>query len=131
MDSLWSVPEPSAAPPPPPDGLVNAERITRRLQALKGALDDLPRQALRLARWRTRREAEKAPKFKSPLRPGRPPGSRRKPTHEVDEVLRVPLACLGGDEARHKLRRDLFNQECKSSVLRTNVVRGGAMLVHK
>ena len=34
LDSLWSVPEPAAAPTPPPDGLVNATRLTRRLQAL-------------------------------------------------------------------------------------------------
>ncbi len=28
-----------------------------------------------------------SPKFRSPLRPGRPPGHRRKPSHLVDEVL--------------------------------------------
>ncbi len=77
---------------PPPDGLVGAERLTRRLQALKLALEDLPRQARRLARWRLRREKAQSPKFKSPLRPGRPPGSRRKPVHEVDEVL---IECHG------------------------------------
>jgi hypothetical protein len=85
-----------AAPPatalPPPDGLVNVERLSRRLQALKFALDDLPRQAKRLVRWRLRREKAVNPKFKSPLRPGRPPGHRRKPTHEVDEVL---IECHG------------------------------------
>jgi hypothetical protein len=73
--------------PPPPDGLVNAERLTRRLQALKLALEDLPRQARRLARWRVRREAMPSPKFTSPLRPGPPPGHRRKPVHQIDEVL--------------------------------------------
>ncbi len=78
---------PARPPAPPPDGLVNAERLTRRLQALKLALDDLPRQARRLARWRVRRENAKALKFKSPLRPGRPPGYRRKPVHQIDEVL--------------------------------------------
>jgi hypothetical protein len=87
LDALWSVPEPAAAPAPPSDGLVNAERISRRLQALKLALDDLPRQARRMARWRQRREAAKAPKFKSPLRPGPPPGHRKRPIHEVDEIL--------------------------------------------
>ena len=81
------VPQPAVVPPPPPDGLINAERLSRRLQALKSALEDLPRQARRMARWRVRREAAKAPKFKSPLRPGQPPGHRRKPTHEIDEVL--------------------------------------------
>ena len=87
VDSLWPAPRPVAAPVSPPDGLVNAERISRRLQALKSALDDLPGQARRMARWRVRREAAKTPKFKSPLRPGPPPGHRKKQIHEVDEVL--------------------------------------------
>ena len=85
--ALWPSPRPVAEPAPPPDGLVNAARLNRRLQALKLALDDLPRQARRMARWRVRREAAKAPKFKSPLRPGPPPGHRKRPIHEVDEVL--------------------------------------------
>jgi len=70
-----------------PDGRVDAGRLCRRLQALKRALEDLPRQAKRLARWRARREKMPAPKFKLPLRPGRPPGTRRKPVHEIDLVL--------------------------------------------
>ncbi len=80
-------PGPSVEPAPPPDGLVGAARLHRRLNALKLALDDLPRQAKRLVRWQQRRKA--APGFKStlPLRPGHPPGYRRKPIHEVDEVL--------------------------------------------
>jgi hypothetical protein len=86
-DSMVAALQPIAVPPPPPDGLVNAERITRRLQALKLALDDLPRQARRMACWRVRWEVAKAPKFRSPLRPGRPPGHRKKPIHEVDEIL--------------------------------------------
>jgi hypothetical protein len=86
-DSLRPVPQPVAAPAPPPDGLVNAERITRRLHALKLALEDLPRQARRLARWRVRRENAKTPRFRSPLRPGQPPGQRKKPVHEVDDIL--------------------------------------------
>jgi hypothetical protein len=86
-DSLRPVPQPVAAPVPPPDGLVNAERITRRLHALKLALDDLPRHAKRLARARLRREKVPTLKFRSPLRPGRPPGHRKTPIHEVDEVL--------------------------------------------
>jgi hypothetical protein len=83
----WTAPEPAADPAPPPDGLVAAGRLTRRLEALKAALDDLPRQARRLVRWRVRREKAKAPRFKSPLRPGHPPGYRRKPVHAVDDVL--------------------------------------------
>ena len=86
MAALWSAPG-LAAPAPPPDGLVDAERLIRRLEALKLALEDLPGQARRLARWRARRENAPSPKFKSPLRPGRPPGYRRKPVHLVDDVL--------------------------------------------
>jgi len=89
--ALWPKPQPVVEPPAPPDGLVGAARLTRRLQAVKLALDDLPRQARRLVRLQERREAtpDLAPelKFKSPLRPGRPPGYRKKPIHEVDEVL--------------------------------------------
>ena len=89
--ALWPKPRPVAEPPPPPDGLVGAARLHRRLQAVKLALDDLPRQARRLVRLQERRAAnpDLAPgvKFKSPLRPGRPPGYRRKPVHEVEEVL--------------------------------------------
>jgi hypothetical protein len=87
VDDLWPRPVAKALPPPS-DGLVNASRLARRLMALKLALDDLPRQARRMARWRARREAMKNPKFKSPLRLGRAPGSRRKPAHEVDDILR-------------------------------------------
>jgi hypothetical protein len=88
VDDLWPGRPPVAAPAPPPsDGLVNAERLSRRLQALKLALEDLPRQARRMARWRVKRENMKSPKFKSPLRPGPPPGRRKRHIHEVDEVL--------------------------------------------
>jgi hypothetical protein len=85
LDSLWSVPEP--APAPLPDGLVNAERLSRRLHVLKLALDDLPRQARRLARWRVRRNNTPSPKFRSPLRPGPPPGHRKRHIHPIDEIL--------------------------------------------
>ena len=85
--ALWAARPPLAAPAPSPDDLVNAEPLTRRLQALKAALDDLPRQARRLVRLRLRRENVPSLKFKSPLRPGPPPGHRRKKLHEIDEVL--------------------------------------------
>jgi hypothetical protein len=89
--ALWAaqrrVADPIPPPSPPPDGLVSAARLTRRLNALKSALDDLPRQALRLARWRARRANMPVAKFRSPLRPGPPPGHRRKKRHEIDEIL--------------------------------------------
>jgi hypothetical protein len=74
--ALWPAPQPEAELLPPSDGLVNAARLARRLQALKLALDDLPRQARRLVRWRVRQENAQSPKFKSPLRPGHPSRSR-------------------------------------------------------
>ena len=86
-DSLSPAPRPVAAPASPPDGLVNAQRISRRLQVLKLALEDLPRQARRMARWRARRANMPSPKFKSPLRPGPPPGRRKRQIHPIDEVL--------------------------------------------
>ena len=87
VTTTWSARPPATDPAPPPDGLVNTARLTRRLQALKAALDDLPRQARRLARWQVRRENAPDVKFTSPLRPGPPPGHRKKKVHEVDEVL--------------------------------------------
>jgi hypothetical protein len=86
-DSLSPAPRPVVEPPPPPDGLVNAARLSRRLQVLKLALEDLPRQARRMARWRVRREAMKSQKFKSPLRPGPPPGHRKRQIHPIDQIL--------------------------------------------
>lgn len=99
--------EPFSLPPPPsPDDPVDAARLALRLEALGRALDDLPGQAKRFARWRARRDAAGAQKMKgrdaaraqeikgldaaraqgrpafgrirrtSPLRPGRPPGGR-------------------------------------------------------
>jgi hypothetical protein len=74
-------------PPPPPDGLVAVARLVRRLHALKSALEDLPRQAKRLARWRAKRQTISHLKMRYPMRPGRPPGHRAKKTHEIDEIL--------------------------------------------
>jgi hypothetical protein len=70
-----------------PDGMVNAHRLIRRLEALDAALADIPRQARRLVRWRMREEKSENPSFKTPLRPGRPPGYRRRAVHPVDELL--------------------------------------------
>jgi hypothetical protein len=74
--------------PPPDDGKVNAARLCRRLAAIKAALEDLPRQAKRLARWRARRNGMTMPKFRDPMRPGRAPGYRKRHRHEVDAVLK-------------------------------------------
>jgi hypothetical protein len=70
------------------------ERLFRRLHALKGALDDLPRQAKRLARWRARRDfiiASKGPRKhirNAQMRPGLPPGWRERRLHDVDDILK-------------------------------------------
>jgi hypothetical protein len=127
--------QPPRAPdprPPSPDDPLDAGRLHRRLDAIASALDDLPRQAKRLARWQTRvRERESrddllhpTPALRAdlpgratglarppdphqgegkygaagaqtkgrlqrlePMRPGRPPGWRRKTDHQVYEVL--------------------------------------------
>jgi hypothetical protein len=65
----------------------NALQLCRRLAAVAHALETLPRQALRLARWTERRKMIEHPKFTSPLRPGPPPGHRDKPQVEVDFIL--------------------------------------------
>jgi hypothetical protein len=69
------------------NGGVNAMQLSRRLAAVRHALETLPRQAQRLARWQARRNMMEKPKFTSPLRPGPPPGHRQKPKFEVDFVL--------------------------------------------
>ena len=125
--------QPPRAPdplPPSPDDPLDAGRLHRRLEAMASALDDLPRQAKRLARWQARRDVREregrgdllhpTPALRadlpgratglarpphrgeggaagaqtkgriqrlSPMRPGRPPGWRRRPAHAVDEVL--------------------------------------------
>ena len=74
-----------------PDALVQAKALDRRIRALHMALSDVPKQAWRLARWRARRAAlraaGKAVKFLEPLRPGWPPGHRRRGALAVHELL--------------------------------------------
>ncbi len=68
------------------DDTINAIPLCRRLAAIKRALEDLPRQARRYARWRARPIEARRPRLSTPMRRG-PPRGRRKPTHEVDEIL--------------------------------------------
>jgi hypothetical protein len=101
--ALWPAPQPVPAPEPPEDdGLVNAVPLCRRIAALQLALSDLPHQARRLARWQARRLRlqDKRPTFAYPMRPGVPPGYRRKPVHEVDHVL-IECHWLAFDAIRH------------------------------
>ncbi|MFC3722072.1 hypothetical protein [Neoaquamicrobium sediminum] len=92
---------PQPIPHPPNDfDRVGATRLAARLAALGRALDDLPRQATRFARWRDARDvrrrrletgASRRIGRVSALRPGRPPGlkpARRDGwAHEVHAVL--------------------------------------------
>jgi hypothetical protein len=86
-------PVPSA---PLPDDPIDATRLSLRLQALGRALDDLPREARRFARWRARRRLaceQGRVGRSSPLKPGRAaalPKSfcRGRPAHEVHDILR-------------------------------------------
>ena len=82
------------------DGMVNAAPLIRRLLACADALTDIPGQAMRLAQWQARPKEERRPERWSPLRPGRPPGYRRRAIHEVDEILKECdwLARLGHPE---------------------------------
>lgn len=82
--ALWPARKPAA---PPDDGLVDSRRLRRRLEAVKLALEDLPRQARRLIRLQARREADPRLKYRLPVRYGRPPGRRKRPVHAVDHVL--------------------------------------------
>ena len=96
--SFIGVPEPVVAPPPVPDPqrAVCARRLLRRLEALHGALSDLPACAARLARHEALRSAEHAAQARGedrrarpgPMRPGWPPGHRQRPRHAVDHALR-------------------------------------------
>jgi hypothetical protein len=78
-------------PVPQGDGPVASAALGRRVQALRYALDHLPQQARRLARWRAKRElarqAGAKPGRLSPFRPGYAPGYHRHKPQEVDDIL--------------------------------------------
>jgi hypothetical protein len=69
------------------DEFVASSPLVRRLEVLKAALNDLPSQARRMARAMVRRRSGHRLRLMGPLRPGRPPGFRRRAQHEVDHVL--------------------------------------------
>jgi hypothetical protein len=72
---------------PEADHTINARPLCRRLAAIRAALEDLPRQARRYARWQARPVETRRPKRLASLRSGPPPGLRRHPTHEVEDIL--------------------------------------------
>jgi hypothetical protein len=70
---------------------ISAHALGHRLLALKNALDNLPREAKRLARWYAARNLalrQNKPHRMSPMRPGSPVGLPRRHLSEVQEVLR-------------------------------------------
>ncbi len=75
----------------PHDGQCSAAetlRVRQRLSVLARALDHLPREAKRMARWLKRRATMERPAFLSPLRPGLPPGHQQRPREDIDRVLK-------------------------------------------
>ena len=97
---------PSPRPPQPShDDPIDATRLNMRLAALAAALEDLPGQAKRFARWKARRTSRESREGRpsgnirrtTPLRSGRPPGGRlssydpsarrSRNIRDVDEVL--------------------------------------------
>jgi hypothetical protein len=70
------------------DDDIAAAKILRRLEAIRHALDDLPRQARRLQRALQRRSKLPRLKMQGPMRPGNPPGHRGRRLHEIDDLLR-------------------------------------------
>jgi hypothetical protein len=74
------------------DDPIECAALRRRLRALKDALDNLPRHARRLARWKARGElarqgAVSKPGRLSPFRPGFAPGYHRHEPDEIDVIL--------------------------------------------
>lgn len=72
---------PGAAQMAAPD--VDAGALLRRLDRMKRALERLPAEAKRLARWRQRHPAS----VKRPMRPGRPPGFRQDAGSEIAQMM--------------------------------------------
>lgn len=72
---------------PTPEDELSAVALCRRLQALKTALDDIPKQAKRLMRRQAREQDRKKRLPLSPMRPGAPPGQRRARRENIHEIL--------------------------------------------
>ncbi len=89
FDPVFPAPQPATSA----EELVSAASILNRLDALQRALNNLPREARRLARWQSRHSlsfegsAPSKPLRLSPFRPGLPPGYRKRHLHPVDDVL--------------------------------------------
>ncbi len=73
-----------------PDDLIDSSSVYGRIHGLQRALEDLEARAKRFAQElkRRRHPACQRPKRATGLRPGLPPGYRKRITHEIDEILR-------------------------------------------
>lgn len=71
-------------PRQPASDLVDGAALNRRLARFGRALENLPREARRLARWRLCHPKQ----LRRPMRPGRPPGTRARPFHAIDHILK-------------------------------------------
>ncbi len=75
------------------DDPIDCASLRRRLRAIKEALDNLPRHARRLARWKAKSELPRQPGMPhrpgrmSPFRPGPAPGKHIREEREIDAVL--------------------------------------------
>jgi hypothetical protein len=81
-----------AVPFPDKDDPIDTSALLRRIRSLKDALDNLPRHAKRLARWKARAELARQdgpskPARLSPFRPGYAPGYQRTGQREIDAIL--------------------------------------------
>lgn len=75
--------------PPSDDGQVDGARLARRLEAIRATLEDIPKQAGRLARRKARRErvSETCLIYTSPLRHGALPFRRGEPETRAEVLL--------------------------------------------
>ena len=84
---------PEATPAPNRDDPIDTASLLRRIRSLKDALDNLPRHANRLARWKAKNElshqpgAPHRPGRLSPFRPGAAPGKHLHEEREIDVIL--------------------------------------------
>jgi hypothetical protein len=76
---------PANQKPAAPQGFISIRNISARLAAVRFAIDNIPREAKRLMRTLDREKGE----FKKLIiRPGPPPGRRKKPKEDIDHVLK-------------------------------------------
>ena len=84
---------PQAVPIPNRDDPIDTTSLLRRIRSLKEALDNLPRHARRLARWKAKGELPRQPGAPhrpgrlSPFRPGLAPGKHLHEERGIDAIL--------------------------------------------